>query len=100
MEKADLILFLLDVKEITGEDEIFIEKLRRFHDRIILVVNKIDYPEKENEMWNYYSYGFENVIGISSSHGYNIGELEEIAGKYLRENCDVDEQIIMMKNIM
>ena len=30
MENADLILFLLDVREITGEDEIFIEKLRRF----------------------------------------------------------------------
>ena len=91
MEKADLILFLLDVKEITGEDEIFIEKLRRFHNRIILVVNKIDYPEKENEMWNYYSYGFENVIGISSSHGYNIGELEENAGEFLRKNYDIDE---------
>ncbi len=91
MEKADLILFILDVKEITGEDETFIEKLRRFNDRIILVVNKIDYPEKENEMWNYYSYGFENVIGISSSHGYNIGELEEKIGEFLREHCDIDE---------
>ncbi len=91
MDNADLILFLLDVKEITGEDEIFIEKLRRFSERIILVVNKIDNPEKENEMWNYYSYGFENVIGISSSHGYNIGELEDAVADYLKKNCDVDD---------
>ena len=42
-------------------------------------------------MWNYYSYGFENVIGISSSHGYNIGELEEKIGEFLRANCDIDE---------
>ena len=89
MDNADLILFLLDVKEITGEDEIFIEKLRRFSERIILVVNKIDNPEKENEMWNYYSYGFENVIGISSSHGYNIGELEDAVADYLKKNCEI-----------
>ena len=91
MDNADLILFLLDVKEITGEDEIFIEKLRRFSERIILVVNKIDNPEKENDMWNYYSYGFENVIGISSSHGYNIGELEDAVADFLKKNCDVDD---------
>ena len=43
-------------------------------------------------MWNYYSYGFENVIGISSSHGYNIGELEERVTDFLKEKYDIDEE--------
>ena len=91
MNQADIILFLLDVREITGEDEIFMEHLRRYHEKVFLVVNKIDFPEKEIEMWNYYSYGFDNVIGISSSHGYNIGELEDVITEYLKKHCDIDD---------
>jgi len=77
IKKADLILFLLDAKEILPEDEIFMEKLRKYKDKIILVINKVDTPEKENTVWNYYSYGFDRIVPVSSAHGYNIDVLEE-----------------------
>lgn len=77
IENASILLFLLDAREITPEDEIFIEKLRRFREKTILVVNKVDTPEKENEIWNYYSFGFERIIPVSSAHGYNLDILEE-----------------------
>ncbi len=78
---ADLILLVLDVTGITPEDEIFIEALRPYTDRIVLVVNKVDNPQREDDVWNFFSLGFSDVVGISSTHGNNFGDLEDIIFK-------------------
>ena len=73
--EADLILLVLDLKETTSEDEIFIEEMRPYSDRLMLVVNKVDAPEKEEQIWNYYSLGFDKVYPVSASHGLGFSEL-------------------------
>lgn len=75
--EADLIVLVLEVKELTSEDETFIEEMRPYSDKLMLVVNKVDGPEKENEIWNFYSLGFEKVYPVSASHGYGYGEFIE-----------------------
>jgi len=75
LSHGDLILFVMDVNDITSEDETFIQNLRPFKDKVILVVNKVDNPEKENEIWNLYSLGFETIIPVSATHGWNLDEL-------------------------
>ena len=77
LKSGDLILFLMDVNDITSEDETFIEHLRPFKEKVLLVVNKVDHPEKENEIWNLYSLGFDHIIGISATHGKNVDALYE-----------------------
>jgi GTP-binding protein len=74
-EECDLILLVMDVRTITPEDEEFIEKLRAFAHKILLVVNKVDSEDHQEEIWNYYSLGFEALIGISATHGRGIEEL-------------------------
>ena len=86
VEKADLILFMVDIRNITPEDEFFIEKLRKFSKKIILVINKVDYPEKETETWNFYSYGFDKIVPISSAHGLNMDVLDDMVSEFLKEN--------------
>ncbi len=82
LEGADLIVFLMDVTETTGEDEAFAKILRKYSDKILLVVNKVDSEKREADVWNYYSYGFDNVVGVSAAHGIGISEfidkLEEL----------------------
>ena len=75
LQEGDLILFLMDANDITSEDESFIDHLRPFKEKVLLVVNKVDFPEKENEIWNLYSLGFDNIIGISATHGRNVDAL-------------------------
>ena len=75
IEKADLVLLLLELREITAEDQMFIERLRSWSEKVIVAVNKVDGPEKENEVWNFYSLGFEKVFPLSATHGYGYGEL-------------------------
>lgn len=72
---ADVILLMLDVEETTPEDEAFIEALRPWAERIIVVVNKVDNEKREQSVWNFYSHGFSRVVGISATHGIGIGDL-------------------------
>lgn len=77
IKKSDVIIFMLDVMEITAEDEILIKYLRPYTEKVLLVVNKIDDRNREDLLWEYYSYGYQRVIGISAEHGTNVEVLEE-----------------------
>ena len=77
IEKADLILFLVDVTEITPEDEEFAALLRRHSPKVILVVNKADSPERDALVFGHLRWGFKPMIFISAEHNRNIDVLEE-----------------------
>jgi len=90
---ADLILLLLEGKELNSEDEHIIHLMRKYTDKIFLVVNKLDSPEKDDEIWNYHSLGFKKVIGISSAHGRNIDTLVSEMRKFLDEKMPPENDI-------
>ncbi|MBI9104659.1 MAG: ribosome biogenesis GTPase Der [Spirochaetales bacterium] len=92
IKHADLILLVLDVRELTAEDETFIEALRPFAEKIILVVNKVDTPEKEVNVWNFHSLGFSDVIGISAAHGLGCGELEDLVKERIEWDVETQEK--------
>ena len=77
LDDADAILFMMDCTEVTPEDQMLIKTLRPYTDKIVLVVNKIDDPTREDLIWNYFSYGYQRIVGISSSHGLGFDALEE-----------------------
>lgn len=69
LEKASLILFLMDVQDVTPLDLSFLESIRRYSEKIILVVNKVDTETRDPSVWDFYSYGFSRVIAVSAAHG-------------------------------
>ncbi len=77
LEEADLILMMCDVQELNAEDESFIEHIRSYSGKVILVINKVDNPQRELSLWNFMSLGFDHVVGISAAHGIGIDTLEE-----------------------
>jgi len=77
IKSAEVALLLSDAHLTTGEDQAFVEMLRPYSDKIILVVNKIDDPVHEAEMYDKYQWGFSHVIGISAEHGRNIDLLKK-----------------------
>ncbi|HUX41883.1 MAG TPA: ribosome biogenesis GTPase Der [Rectinemataceae bacterium] len=58
LEGADLVIFLVDAKEVTPEDEEFAQLLRRWSDKVLLVVNKADSPERDSLAWGHLRWGF------------------------------------------
>lgn len=77
IEKADLILLLLEAGQITGEDEEFIAELRPYWNKVVAAVNKTEGGRNTSVSWNYAQFGFKNLFFISAEHGDNIGELSE-----------------------
>ncbi len=77
LERADVILLLLEVHEITPEDETLIEWVRPFSDRLVVGVNKVDHENHQRLIWDVYRYGFSTILPLSAEHGRGIEELED-----------------------
>jgi GTP-binding protein len=100
VESSDIVLLVLDVNELTPEDESFIEYLRPFSSKILLVVNKVDSNEKGALIWNYYRYGFETVVGVSAAHGRNVDDLIDIISGLLIEKGETPKEIRREKKVI
>ncbi|MFP4179228.1 MAG: ribosome biogenesis GTPase Der [Spirochaetaceae bacterium] len=94
LKNADAILLVCDVEELNGEDESFVEHVRPYSDKVIVVVNKVDNPAREQQVWNFYNFGFKTVIGISAVHGYGFEELEDALFPILEKarGAEVEEE--------
>jgi GTP-binding protein len=76
LDEADLLLFVVDtVTGITTQDEDMAKVLRRGKKPVILVVNKVDNPERALLGTEFYSLGFEKIHFISSLSGAGTGDL-------------------------
>lgn len=80
---ASLLLFVVDGREgLLPLDESLSAKFRKMGKQPVLVVNKMDEPEKGYSFPEFARLGFEVMVGVSAEHGHGIGELIEIiAGK-------------------
>lgn len=84
IDRADVVILLLDATEITGEDEEFIIKMRPYWNKMIAAVNKTEGGKNEAEAWNYAKYGFNELMLISAEHGDHISELADA----ITSRCD------------
>jgi GTP-binding protein len=91
---ADLILFVLDGKRdiAPAEEELYIS-LKKLGRPILVVVNKIDSPGREETMTaEFYRLGEKNLLFVSAEHKHNIGLLEEALVSALPASSSVREE--------
>jgi len=78
IEEADRIIFLVDGRDgLMPGDREMADLLRRSQKKVYLAVNKIDGPEKEGLVSDFFGLGFERVYPISAAHGFGVGTLME-----------------------
>ena len=94
IEKADVVILLLEAGVITGEDEEFIIKMRPYWNKVIAAVNKTEGGKNEAEAWNYAKYGFNELLFISAEHGDHFGELSEL----VESKCDFSKVKVLSKD--
>ena len=77
MDTSDVILFMVDGKEgMTTADAEVANMLRRTGKPVIVVVNKIDNPNKmEDSVYDFYEFGLGSVFAISAANMLGIGDL-------------------------
>ncbi|MBI3795075.1 MAG: ribosome biogenesis GTPase Der [Nitrospinae bacterium] len=77
IEEADVICFLVDGRAgPTIIDRQIGDILRKSGKKTVVVVNKMDTPKLENEIGDFFSLGFNDVIPLSAEHSHGLWELE------------------------
>ena len=76
MQEADVIVFVVDARTgMTSDDEDIAKILRLTKKPVVLAVNKVDSPKQEMEIYEFYNLGLGEVMPISASNRYNLGDL-------------------------
>lgn len=76
LKEADLILFLVDVRDgATPLDQEIGELLRRWGEKTILAASKVDNQSFEKEALEFHRLGFGDISPVSALHGLGIGDL-------------------------
>jgi GTP-binding protein len=76
INESNLIIFVTDGQTRLIQEDLDIAKiLYKKKIPIIIAVNKIDNINFMENIYDFYSLGFNEVVGISSHHGIGIGEL-------------------------
>ena len=76
IQKADLILFVVDVREgVAPLDVDIAERLRKIEKPILLVVNKCDTPKFELQTGDFYRLGMGESLTISAVEGHGKSNL-------------------------
>ncbi|EMJ98665.1 MULTISPECIES: ribosome biogenesis GTPase Der [unclassified Leptospira] len=79
--ESDLVVFLLDLKEVTSYDSRLIDKFRKDPELnqipVLYCVNKVDHPEDEEDLDSFYKMGLSEILPISAIGRRNLPLLLE-----------------------
>ncbi len=95
IEKADVIVFLTDVRiGVTADDEDVAIMLRKSGKPVVLCVNKCDsIGDPPAEFYEFYSLGLGDPIAVSAAHGHGSGDmLDEIFKYFPEEEAENDDE--------
>jgi GTP-binding protein len=78
IEEADRVIFMVDGRQgLMPGDEEMAATLRRAQKKVFLAVNKLDGPEHDHLMSDFYGLGLKSIYPLSAAHGYGIRSLME-----------------------
>ena len=94
MEMADVIIFLVDVRQgLVDADAKVADMLRRSHKPVVLVVNKVDnYDKYMADVYEFYNLGIGDPQPISAVNRLGLGDmLEEVVSYFPKEQGEEEE---------
>lgn len=91
---ADVILFLVDVKQgLVDADAKVADMLRRSQKPVLLVVNKVDSFDKYMaDVYEFYNLGIADPIPISAANRLGIGDMLDKVLEYIPEDAFTEEE--------
>ena len=92
--EADVVIFIVDGKTgINADDEAVARILRKAGKPVFLVVNKMDTPNRTDELWEFYQLGVGDPWPVSSTHGHGTGDLlDAVVEELRRAEVPADEE--------
>ena len=94
METADVIIFLVDVKQgLVDADSKVADMLRRSHKPVVLVVNKVDSYEKYMpDVYEFYNLGIGDPYPISAVNRQGLGDMLEAVVAHFPDSTEEEEE--------
>ncbi|QWT55800.1 ribosome biogenesis GTPase Der [Christensenella sp. MSJ-20] len=90
---ADVVVMMTDGKTgVTVDDHMVADLLRRSKKPVILCVNKVDNPQREDMIYEFYELGLECVMPVSATLGLGIGDLLDEITQRLPEPQQAEEK--------
>jgi len=84
-EQSDIIIYMVDGRLLPDdEDRRLFHRLQKSGKKIALVVNKLDNEKLEETIWEFYSFGVEEIFPLSISHNRKVSRLVE----WIRDQLD------------
>ncbi len=92
IEESNVIIFVVDGKEgLTSNDLLIRDMLKRSGKKVIVAINKTDSKKANDNIYEFYSLGFDDYVSISAEHGYGTSELLDIVTSNLKEEGMIEE---------
>ncbi len=93
IDTCDVILFFTDGRAgLTANDEDVATMLRRSGKPVILVVNKVDFPEMTDTIYDFYALGLGEPFAISSTNMLGLGDLLDEVVAHFPEEAALSEE--------
>ena len=100
IEEADIIVFVVDAKDgITSSDELIRDMLKKTNKPVIVAINKVDNKTGQDNMYEFYSLGFDSYVGISAEHGTGVNELLKLMTDGLEKGYEEEDENIKISVI-
>lgn len=93
IEEADIIVFVVNgLEELNQNDFIIRDILMKSGKKVLVAVNKLDNPKREENIYNYYELGFEDVLPISGEHSLGLSDLlDKITENFTENNMEEEK---------
>lgn len=93
IREADRIIFVLDGRQgILPADEEIADSLRRSRKPVFPAVNKVDGPEHDHLIVEFFKFGWQAVYPLSAAHGYGVKALMLEVTRDLPQSGPADER--------
>ncbi|MBU0515223.1 MAG: ribosome biogenesis GTPase Der, partial [Proteobacteria bacterium] len=93
VEAADAVVCLLDGRAgLIPDDQEVVNRLRRFAGPVLYAVNKVDGPEQEWRVDDFWRLGVDDLVGVSAAHGYGVREVLRFLTENLPEERPEDDE--------
>lgn len=102
VEDADIIFFMMDVKDgLTPSDVEIVDTLRQVDKPVFYLVNKVDGEKQEALTSEFYALGIDSFYSLSAEHGRGINDLMESLEKLLPDDpVDADKETEIRMSIV
>ena len=93
IDSSDVVVFLTDIKSgLMDADRQVADMLRKAKKNVVLVVNKVDVPTRENhELFEFYELGIGEPIPISAGQALGLGDMLDEIIKFFGDKVEFEE---------